>query len=100
MPTLSTFNIPFQNFIILSLVITFCHLSDLQTPLTVAAGNGHLRCIKLLLMYKCDLYRTVSIDGQDVYAWDLATRNGHSGVARYLQGYVGECWKVAVGEEI
>ena len=24
-------------------------------------------------MYKCDLYRTVSIDEQEVYVWDLAT---------------------------
>ena len=52
-------------------------------------------------MYKCDLYRTVSIDGQDVYAWDLATRNGHSQrLPVTCKDVSGECWKVAVGEEI
>ena len=66
------------------------NFSTLQTPLTIAACNGHLHCIKLLLMSKCDLYCMVRMEGQEMYAWDLAARRGHTDVAQYLQGCVGE----------
>ena len=61
----------------------------MQTPLIIAAKNGHLKCVKVLLAHKCDLYSTVIRNGREMYSWDIASENNHAAVAKYLKGCVG-----------
>lgn len=61
-----------------------------QTPLFVAAKHGFLKCVRLLLGHKCDLFTHVRIEGRDVYAWDIALKHGNDDVVKYLNGCVGK----------
>lgn len=63
--------------------------STLQTPLIIAAKNGHLKCVKVLLAHKCDLYSTVVRNSREMYSWDVAIENNHAAVSKYLKGCVG-----------
>ena len=63
---------------------------NMQTPLMIAAKNGHLECVKLLISYGADLKRStshrhlLSIKSH----WgviQLAEKGGHPQVASYVQ---------------
>jgi len=60
-----------------------------QTPLIVAAQNGHLACVKLLLCYGADMLRTTSRSGQELTVCEVSANNGHQEISKYIQGCIG-----------
>ena len=53
----------------------------------MAAKGGHLECVKLLLSHSADL---TAKNGQRQTAINVAEKNGHKKIAKYLQGCIGE----------
>lgn len=56
-----------------------------QTPLIIAAKNGHYGCVKLLISYGAELRRKTSRLGQNQEAWQIAKRAGQTRIATYIQ---------------
>ncbi len=56
----------------------------------VAARNGHLDCVKLLLGRGASLKLTTHRGGQEVTALQLAKKAGRTEVLHYLQKCLGE----------
>ena len=57
----------------------------------IAAKNGHLDCVKLLLGRGASFKVTTHRGGQEVTAWQLAKKANHSKMAAYLEKCLGEC---------
>ncbi len=72
------------------LIIIIYLLLISQTPLTTAAKNGDIACVKTLLANKCDLYLKGNFNGREKYAWEIANELGHTRIASYLNGCVGK----------
>ena len=66
-----------------SLSLSLSH--PLQTPLIIAAKNGHYSCVKLLISHGAELKRKTSRLGQNQEAWQIAKRAGQTRVASYIQ---------------
>ena len=62
----------------------------LQTPLTNAAKNGDLLCVKLLLANKSDIYLKGHHNGKERFAWEIAQMHGHVKIAKYINACVGK----------
>ncbi len=56
----------------------------------VAARNGHLGCVKLLLGYGASLKLTTHRGGQEVTALQLAKKAGRTEVVQYIQKCLGK----------
>ena len=61
----------------------------MQTPLMIAAKNGHLECVKLLISYGADLSKRSSpqrhLLSKSQGILQLAEKAGHPQVASYIQ---------------
>ena len=60
----------------------------MQTPLMIAAKNGHLECVKLLISYGADLKRSTPqrhLLSKSQGILQLAEKAGHPQVASYIQ---------------
>ena len=61
-----------------------------QTPLIVAAKNGHFACVKLLVQHGADMLVLTSLAGQELTVCEVSMKNGHHKISKYLQGCIGE----------
>ena len=64
--------------------------SPSQTPLIVAAKNGHFACAKLLIQHGADMLVLTSLAGQELTVCEVSANNGHHKISKYLQGCIGE----------
>ena len=55
----------------------------------IAAKNGNLTCVKLLVCQGADLHCTTYRGGQELGAWQIAKRANRIEVAQYLQQCLG-----------
>ena len=58
--------------------------NDGLTPLLIAAENGHMSIVQLLISAKADIHREAHIDGIAQTPLILAAQNGHTEIVRLL----------------
>ncbi len=75
---------------LVTMVLTHNPPPHAQSALMVAARNGHLGCVKLLLGRGASLGLTTHRGGQQVTAIQLAKKAGHTEVLHYLQNCLSE----------